>query len=143
MNHNQPPFGDERIFNFPWFQDGGPGGGPPFGGPGQTGGGPPFGGPPGQPGGGGPANFPGGQQQISPPNSPPPSFTPQQPPMQQAQGGISTFAVDPGAIRGCLFQFTYIWLRWDSFGFSQYISEGALLRDSDGRGTAGYSMALI
>ncbi|WP_382390977.1 hypothetical protein [Lentibacillus juripiscarius] len=29
------------------------------------------------------------------------------------------------------------------FGFSQYISEGALLRDSDGRGTAGYSMALI
>ncbi|WP_203364579.1 transporter [Bacillus sp. REN10] len=83
----------------------------------------PYQGPPGFPGGamppgqqpGFPGGFPppgqqpgfpsGGQQQGGgPPTSPPPSFTPQQ---QQ----VSTFAVDPGAIRGCLFRNTYIWLR--------------------------------
>lgn len=59
-----------------------------------------------QPGGfpGGPG-FPGGQpggQQAGAPTSPPPSFTPQQ--------GAQTFAVDPGAIRGCLFRNTFVWL---------------------------------
>ncbi|MFC0212177.1 collagen-like protein [Paenibacillus chartarius] len=37
------------------------------------------------------------------PTSPPPSFVPQAP--QQ-----SLYAVDPGAISGCLFRFTYVWL---------------------------------
>lgn len=39
----------------------------------------------------------------SPPASPPPK------PMSSAQAG--TFAVDPGAIRRCMFRFTYIWMR--------------------------------
>ncbi|TCP30626.1 hypothetical protein EV207_105155 [Scopulibacillus darangshiensis] len=53
----------------------------------------------------------GGQQpstQTQPPG-PPPSFTPQAEP--QAQGGAQVYAVDPGAIRGCLYRWTYIWLR--------------------------------
>ncbi|WP_325053270.1 hypothetical protein [Lentibacillus cibarius] len=33
MNHNQQPYDDERIFNFPWSQGNVPGGGSPFGGP--------------------------------------------------------------------------------------------------------------
>lgn len=50
--------------------------------------------------------FPGGgTQQGGPPTSPPPAFTP-----QLQQGGASAFAVDPGAIRGCLFRYTYVWL---------------------------------
>ncbi|MFD1363617.1 hypothetical protein [Lentibacillus salinarum] len=115
MNHS--PYDDTRLYNFPWFQGDGQDAGPPFGGPpGQTGGGPPFGGTPGQSGGGIPG-FPGGPSQMSAPTSPPPAFTPQQPQTQQAQGGFSTFAVDPGSIRGCLFRFTYIWLRWDAFWF--------------------------
>lgn len=64
---------------------------PPFGGAPM--GPPPFG-PPSQGQGGGP------------PTSPPPSFVPTQS-QQQAQ----TFAVDPGSIRGCLFRYTYVWLR--------------------------------
>lgn len=36
------------------------------------------------------------------PPGPPPQFTPQQP-------LTTTFAVDPGAISGCLFRYTYIW----------------------------------
>ena len=77
-------------------------GGPQFGIPGFPGqGGPPFG-RPGFPGAGGrpPSNVPSG---------PPPSFTPQQ--SRQTRGGVGIFAVDPGAIRGCLFRFTFIWLR--------------------------------
>ncbi|SFB06711.1 hypothetical protein SAMN04488072_106167 [Lentibacillus halodurans] len=106
MYHYQPPYGDTRILNFPWFQGDGPGAEPPFDGPpGQMGGGPPF------------SEFPGGQGQISAPTSPPPSFIPQQPQTQQAQEEIGVFAVDPGAIQGCLFRFTYIWLRWESFWF--------------------------
>jgi len=93
--HGYP--GDERQFNWPGFLFG-----QFFGGGPQTP--PPFG-PPGPPPGGGP-----GQQQSGPPTSPPPSFTP-----QQAQ--FQTFAIDPGAIRGCLFRFTYIWLRRDQFWF--------------------------
>ncbi|KAF0819143.1 MULTISPECIES: hypothetical protein [unclassified Cytobacillus] len=81
------------TFNLPGFPPGGPGFGPP--GP-----------PPGFPGGGG---GPGGQD--GPPSSPPPSFTPQ---MQQ----VSTFAIDPGAIRGCLFRNTFVWLQnGNSFWF--------------------------
>lgn len=75
-----------------------PSGTPPFG--------PPTGGPPfGQPGGpptGAPPFGPSGQQ--GPPSGPPPSFVPQR------GAGISTLAVDPGAIRPCLFRFVYIWL---------------------------------
>ncbi|WP_077618077.1 hypothetical protein [Bacillus sinesaloumensis] len=71
---------------------------------------PPFGGgsmgPPGQ----GPSGFPpfgppSQGQGGGPPTAPPPSFVPTQ--TQQAQ----TFAVDPGSIRGCLFRYTYVWLR--------------------------------
>lgn len=83
---------DERLFpGFPW---GGGTMGPPSGFPGSP---PPFG-PPSQ----GP--------QAGPPTSPPPSYIPAQ--TQQAQA----FAVDPGSIRGCLFRFTYVWLR----GFQQF-----------------------
>jgi len=72
-------------------------------------------GPGGQPGFPGPGPFPGsgpgaGGGQGAAPSGPPPSFTPQQ---QQFQ----TFAVDPGAISGCLFRFTYVWLRRESFWF--------------------------
>ncbi|QBP42324.1 transporter [Paenisporosarcina antarctica] len=76
-----------------------PGQGPPSGFPGQ-------GPPPGFPGQGRP---PGGQSSSGPPTGPPPSFVPQQP--AEARGGAQIFAVDPGAIRGCLFRFTYVWLR--------------------------------
>lgn len=69
---------------------------------------PPFG-PPGRPGGppGGPAGPPPGTpgQQGGPPSGPPPSFVP-----ARRGDGISTLAVDPGAIRPCLFRFVYIWL---------------------------------
>lgn len=119
MNYFQSPHDDERQFNFPgFFNDifNGPQGGQNFGPPGQTGGGPPFGGPPGQYGGGQPG-FPGGPSSAGPPDSPPPSFTPQKPQTQQAKGGYGVFAIDPGAIQGCLYRFTYIWLRWDSFWF--------------------------
>lgn len=77
---------DERQF-FPGFpsQGGGPMG-PPPGSP------PPFA-PPGQ------------GSEVGPPTAPPPSFVPAQ--TQQA----GTFAVDPGSIRGCLFRYTYVWLR--------------------------------
>ena len=89
---------DGRIF--PGGGMGGPPGGPPSGGPGFPGqqfpGFPPSQPPSSSPGGGG--------QQGGPPSSPPPSFTPQ---MQQ---GVSAFAVDPGAIRGCLFRYTFVWL---------------------------------
>ncbi|MBG9541742.1 hypothetical protein ABE29_02650 [Cytobacillus firmus] len=104
-----PGGGSGGGFGIPGFPPGGPGGGfgppgPPPGGPGG-GFGPP-GQPPGFPGGGG---GPGGQD--GPPSAPPPNFTPQ---MQQ----VSTFAVDPGAIRGCLFRNTFIWLQnGNSFWF--------------------------
>ena len=68
---------------------------------------------PGQGGGGfpGQGGFPGGggRPSTSAPTGPPPSFVPQQP--AGARGGAQIFAVDPGAIRGCLFRFTYVWLR--------------------------------
>ena len=98
---------EERQFPFPWslltpiF---GPSTPPPGGG-GFPGGGFPGGG---FPGGG--QQGPGSGGQFGAPSTPPPSFTPQQPQFQ-------TFAVDPGAIRNCLFRFTYIWLRRDAFWF--------------------------
>lgn len=78
----QPPYGPQPQFN------------PPYNFPPQM---PPF--PGGDP-------FP-QQPPFSPPTSqaptsPPPSFIPQKP-----QAGL--FAIDPGAIRRCLFRFTYIW----------------------------------
>lgn len=42
-----------------------------------------------------------------PPKSPPPSFTPQQTKAPEA----SLMAVDPGAIRPCVYRFSYLWLR--------------------------------
>jgi hypothetical protein len=59
---------------------------------------PPFGPPSGPPFG--PPTAP--DAQSGPPSGPPPSFTPQQ--------GPGVFAVDPGAIRPCIFRFVYIWL---------------------------------
>jgi hypothetical protein len=59
---------------------------------------PPFGPPTGAP----PFGPPG--QQGGPPSGPPPSFVPQR------VSGITPLAVDPGAIRPCLFRFVYIWL---------------------------------
>ena len=117
-------YDDERQFNLPWYMlnhmfgnpGGNPGGGFPGPGPGFPGSGPGF------PGGGfpgGPGQFPGqpstpgqgGQgEQAGPPTAPPPNFTPQQ---SQTQ----VFAVDPGGIRGCLFRFTYVWLRRDAFWY--------------------------
>jgi len=67
---------------------------PPFG--------PPFG-PPGGPPGHGPGPTPGPPGQQMAPTSPPPSFVPQ-------QQSASLLAVDPGAIRRCMFRFTYIWM---------------------------------
>lgn len=83
-------FQNER--QFPWT----------LGGPSHTG---PF---PGFPSGPNQPANPG--QSAQPPSAPPPNFTP-----QQAQ--IQPFAVDSGAIRGCLFRFTYIWLRREAFWF--------------------------
>lgn len=95
---------DERQFNLPGYWLGqifgsGPGAGPA----GFPGGGPFPGGPGGFPGGG-------GGQQAGPPTSPPPNFIPE-------QSQFQTLAIDPGGIRGCLFRFTYIWLRRDAFWF--------------------------
>lgn len=59
-----------------------------------------------QPGYGPPSGIPGGQQMGGPPSSPPPSYTP-----QLQQSSPSLYAVDPGSIRGCLYRYTYIWLR--------------------------------
>jgi hypothetical protein len=75
---------------FPGFP-GGPGGPSGPGGPGFPGG---FPGTPGPPGG-----APGG---VQAPTAPPPQFVPQM--------SATAFAIDPGAIRGCLFRNTYIWL---------------------------------
>lgn len=58
---------------------------------------------PGQPGMPGLPELP-GQPGVAGPTSPPPGFIPQQ------QSAISPLAVDPGAIVGCLFRYTYIWL---------------------------------
>lgn len=115
-DHRQINLGN--LGGYMWYQLGNQIFGPPFGpspgpgpGPGFPGGSSP--GFPGGPGtGGGP--FPGGSQPgggaNQPPSGPPPSFTPQQPAFQ-------TFAVDPGAIRNCLFRFTYVWTNRGNFWF--------------------------
>ncbi|MGM0753235.1 MAG: collagen-like protein [Bacillota bacterium] len=99
---------------FPGFPGGG-GGFPGFPGGGQGSGG----GFPGFPGGGqgAPSSPPPAGGQNQPPPGPPPNFQPQKTVMQGTQGGPSVFAVDPGAIRRCLFRYTYIWLRRDAFWF--------------------------
>jgi hypothetical protein len=71
--------------------------------------GPPQGGPPGFGGGGG-----GGGGMA--PQSPPPSFTPQQSQATSFGGGYGggqagVYAVDPGAIRPCLYRYVFIWPR--------------------------------
>lgn len=93
---------------FPGGSTGFPGGFP--GGPGQGGFPPPPPGTGGFPGGGGggfpggaPGGFPGGQQNPpGAPQSPPPSFIPQ-------QQSATLFAIDPGSIRRCLGRYVYIW----------------------------------
>ncbi|AIF42242.1 hypothetical protein [Virgibacillus sp. SK37] len=131
MNYQYEPennyYEDGRQFNLPGYmlnqifgggqqfpgQPGGFPGSPPPGFPGQPGGpfpGFPGGGFPGQPGGFPGGDFPGQQPSAGPPSSPPPSFQPTQPQVQ-------LYAVDPGGIRGCLYRYTYIWLRRDSFWF--------------------------
>lgn len=107
MYRHYPPYSDvERQLNIPGLQGG------LFGFPTDS---PPFyGSPPTYQYPSYPGLFP--NQPINPPQtggpptSPPPSFEPTQPSFQ-------TFAIDPGAIRGCLFRFTYIWLDRDSFWF--------------------------
>ncbi|WP_152395092.1 transporter [Paenibacillus guangzhouensis] len=79
----------------------------------------PFGGPPGQPpfSPGPPGQPPGtsGPSGAQAPSSPPPQFVPAKP-LSQAQAGA--FAVDPGAIRRCMFRYTYVWLtNGDQFWF--------------------------
>lgn len=103
MNDNPPPYYDQRQFNLPQFMWNQlwPGGAPGTGGP--------FPGAPGSPPSG-PAPFPGGQQPDAAPNVPPPAFIPE-------QSQFQTFAVDPGGIRGCMYRFTYVWLRRDAFWF--------------------------
>jgi hypothetical protein len=65
----------------------------------------PMGPPSGQPGFPPPFGSPGQGPDVGAPTTPPPSFVPAE--AQQA----TAFAVDPGSIRGCLFRFTYLWLR--------------------------------
>ena len=98
-----------------------PGFGPGGGFPGQgTPGFPPGGGFPGQgtpgfspgrgfPGQGTPGFPPGGgfQGQQQAPTTAPPNTTP---PYPGNRSGAQLFAVDPGAIRGCLYRFTFVWL---------------------------------
>lgn len=108
--YGNPYESEERFFSFPNM----PGNqfGPPFPPPSNNMPGPnmpnqgqfPSFGPPGQHGG------QQGPQAGGAPNTPPPSFIPQQPQFQ-------TFAVDPGAIRMCRFRFTYVWLQHQSFWF--------------------------
>jgi len=60
----------------------------------------------------GPKGQPGPKGQQGPkggPPSAPPSFTPSQPKAQQF--GATPLAVDPGAIRPCIYSFVYIWPR--------------------------------
>ncbi|MGM0846294.1 MAG: transporter [Bacillota bacterium] len=98
---------DYRQLQFPGFPPGQGGPGfpsyPPGGGQGQ--------GFPGFPPGQGQQGM--GQEQMQAPPGPPPSFTPTQATAQTLSTGAqgpSTFAVDPGAIRRCLFRYTYLWL---------------------------------
>ena len=77
---------------------------PPFGGPGM---GSNQGTPPPPP----PVN-----NQMMPP-TPPPNFTP-----KKNQGQVSTFAIDSGSIRGCLYRWVYIWPSRSNQGFWLYLT---------------------
>ncbi|MDP4181102.1 MAG: hypothetical protein Q8942_08430 [Bacillota bacterium] len=81
MRDPAPPFGQQFT--------------PPFGPP-STQQAPPFGLPSTQ----GPSS--------GPPSGPPPSFLPQQAQAQTHAPGV--FAIDPGAIRPCIFRYVYLWL---------------------------------
>ncbi|WLR53304.1 hypothetical protein LC040_14320 [Bacillus tianshenii] len=115
LRQGQPPFGPPGFppSQGPGQPSFGPPGFPPSQGPGQ----PPFG-PPGfppsqSPFGPSPGGGPG--QGGGPPTSPPPSFTPQ---LSAQAGSPQLTAVDPGSIAGCLYRYTYVWLRgWQSFWF--------------------------
>ncbi|MGM8211286.1 hypothetical protein ACLIBH_00685 [Virgibacillus sp. W0430] len=120
-NHTQPYVhpDDERQFNIPGYlgeQMWGYIGNQIFGSPRPPFGPPPPSGPgPGFPGGPLPGQGPNGPNEggmNQPPSAPPPNFTP-----TQQQQGFQTYAVDPGAIRGCLYRYTYIWLKRDAFWF--------------------------
>lgn len=56
-----------------------------------------------------PGFYQGRQGPQSGPPTAPPSFTPQEP--QAQQFGAEAFAIDPGAIKPCVFRFVYIWPR--------------------------------
>ncbi|WP_163537173.1 hypothetical protein [Gracilibacillus sp. YIM 98692] len=72
-----------------------------------------------EPGGGIGKGSPGVPSGPGGPGGPPTSPPPQQIPQQSLYGqGPQVMAVDPGAIQGCLFRFTYVWLnRYQSFWF--------------------------
>lgn len=97
-----PSYGPQPAFNPQTqnFQGGRPGFWPPFGGPSQG-----FPGFPGFPGQNQQPSFPPNQQPggNTAPQGPPPSWTPEYPEIQAR-------AVDPGAIAGCMFRMTYVWL---------------------------------
>ncbi len=117
QRHGRPPahpaYGGPQQSGFPQWQQPGQWGnqpgqwgnqpGPPGFPPGQGGFNPsPPGFPPGQ-WGQQPGRPPGQQQGNQAPTSAPPNRTPEYPSAQ-------LFAVDPGAIRGCMYRFTYVWL---------------------------------
>lgn len=82
-----------------------------------------------------PPQGPQGPQQG--PSSPPPQTVPQQP-------LAATFAVDPGAITGCLFRNTYIWPRnGRASGFIRPLLAGHRLPAFAGPGECGCSQDLI
>lgn len=66
---------------------------------------PPFSGEPGEPGR--PPGRPPEGGQDRPPSGPPPTYVPKKPKQQ----GPEAYAVDPGAIRPCIYRYVYIWLR--------------------------------
>ncbi len=61
------------------------------------------------------SNQPSSNQMM--PTTPPPSFTP-----QKNQSQISTFAIDAGSIRGCLYRWVYIWPTRSNRGFWLYLT---------------------
>lgn len=100
---NWAPGFNPTVQNFP---GGMPGFNPSFGRfPQNFPGFPGFPGSPGFPGQSGSPSFPPGQQPGGnmAPQGPPPNWTPEYPEIQAR-------AIDPGAITGCMYRFTYVWL---------------------------------
>lgn len=98
LDNQNYPYGPPGFPHEPSFPGGGGqqfpgGGGHPFPG-GSHHGGFPF------PGGG--HQFPGGGGHGGAPTTPPPSVIPQE--------SVGLKAIDPGAIRRCLYRFTFVWL---------------------------------